>query len=69
MANIKMYILGCKPLAVEPRNILKIENVKPFLFAILGSGLSESIVKAYLELYKDIKAYTELDQDIKGVIK
>lgn len=63
-----MYIIGCKPLAVYYRNLLKIENIKPFLFTTLGSGISGTIIKAYTQLSFDIKGILR-KTEIKGVIK
>jgi hypothetical protein len=69
MASIGMKIIGCKPLAVLPRNILKIENCKPFLYAILTSGIYGDTMKAYTDLFQKIEVYDDIKQDIKGVIK
>jgi len=69
MANIKMQIIGCKPLAVAYRSILKIENCKPFLWHYPGAMLYGDMMKAYTDLFQKIEVHDDLKQDIKGVIK
>ena len=69
MANLKMRIIGCKPLAVESRSILKIERCKPFLLLSLGSLVYGDVLEAYTELFKKIEAYTGIKHEIKGVLR